>query len=77
MTMPTRTLADMHEGERATILRIRGNGALRQRLLDMGVMRGTAIRIERRAPLGDPIEVTVKGYLLAIRENEGRHIDVQ
>ena len=42
----------------------------------MGVTRGTMIRVERRAPLGDPIEVTVKGYLLAIRESEGRHIDV-
>ncbi len=72
----TKTLADMQVGEQATILRIRGNGALRQRLLDMGVMRGSAIRVARRAPLGDPIEVMVKGYLLAIRQNEGWSIEV-
>ena len=71
-----RTLADLQEGDEATIVRIGGDGALRQRLLDMGVTRGTSIRVERWAPLGDPIEVTVKGYLLAIRESEGRHIAV-
>ena len=71
-----RTLAEMREGEEARIVRIGGNGAIRQRLLDMGVTRGTRIKVERRAPLHDPIEVTVKGYNLAIREEEARHVVV-
>ena len=75
--MAARTLADLADGDETTILRVGGDGALRQRLMDMGVTRGAAIRVERRAPLGDPIEVTVKGYLLAIRERDGRHIDVE
>lgn len=75
--MASRTLADLADGDETKILRVGGDGALRQRLMDMGVTRGAAIRVERRAPLGDPIEVTVKGYLLAIRERDGRHIDVE
>ncbi len=74
----TMTLADLQEGQVAKITKIAGRGgAIRQRLLDMGVTRGTAVRVERRAPLGDPIEVTVKGYHLAIRESEARHIHVE
>ncbi len=68
------TLADMEEGQQACITRIGGQGAIRRRLLDMGVTRGTAIKVERRAPLGDPIEITVKGYYLAIRQSEAQHI---
>ncbi len=70
------TLVDLAEGQEAKIVKIGGGGAIRQRLLDMGIMRGTPIRVERRAPLGDPIEVTVKGYYLAIRQEEARHIQV-
>ncbi len=69
-------LSEMLEGEIATITKIGGNGAIRQRLLDMGITRGSPIRVERRAPLGDPIEVTVKGYYLAIRDREARQIEV-
>jgi ferrous iron transport protein A len=72
-----RTLADLHEGELARIVKIGGQGAIRQRLLDMGVTRGTPVRVERRAPLGDPIEITVKGYYLAIRGSEARYIQVE
>ena len=71
-----RTVVDLQNGEESKIVKIGGGGAVRQRLLDMGVTRGAAIRVQRRAPLGDPIEVTVKGYLLAIRGTEGRHIAV-
>ena len=71
-----RTVVDLQNGEESKIVKIGGGGAVRQRLLDMGVTRGASIRVQRRAPLGDPIEVTVKGYLLAIRGTEGRHIAV-
>ena len=70
------TLAQMQEGQRGRVLRIGGDGATRQRLLDMGITRGAVIKVERRAPLGDPIEVTVKGYYLAIRESEARCVIV-
>lgn len=61
------------------IVRIRGGGArsLRQRLLDMGVTRGTEVRVERHAPLGDPVEVNIKGYHLALRMSEAREIEVE
>ena len=72
-----RPLSDLEEGQRAKIVKIGGAGAIRQRLLDMGVTRGTSIHVERRAPLGDPIEVAVKGYHLAIREEEARNIQVE
>lgn len=71
------TLHQLQEGQRARITKIGGGGPIRQRLLDMGITRGTEIRVERRAPLGDPIEITVKGYYLAIREDEAQHIEVE
>lgn len=73
------TLFDLVTGDRARIVRIRGNGpsSIRQRLLDMGVTRGTEIRVERHAPLGDPVEVTIKGYALALRMNEAKEIEVE
>jgi len=74
-----RTLFDMVTGQAGRITRIRGGGAqsIRQRLLDMGVTKGTEVRVERHAPLGDPVEVTIKGYYLALRMDEARHIDVE
>lgn len=73
------TLAELVTGERARILRIRSGGGqgIRQRLLDMGVTRGTELKVERHAPLGDPVEVLVKGYYLALRMDEARQIDVE
>lgn len=69
-------LADLAIGESARITRVEANGAIRQRLLDMGVTRGSLVQVKRVAPLGDPIEVSVKGYDLAIRKYEARAIRV-
>lgn len=69
-------LADLAVGQSARITRVGANGAIRQRLLDMGVTRGTLVQVKRVAPLGDPIEVSVKGYALAIRKYEARAIRV-
>jgi Fe2+ transport system protein FeoA len=75
----TKTLFDLVTGDVARIVRIRGDGprSIRQRLLDMGVTRGTLVRVERHAPLGDPVEVTIKGYYLALRMSEAREIEVE
>jgi len=70
-------LSDLHEGQTGRILRVGGSGAVRQRLLDMGVTRGTTVLLKRRAPLGDPLQISVKGYDLAIRVKEARHIQVE
>jgi len=71
------TLADVEAGCEVVITRIRGAGAIRQRLLDMGVTRGTTVRVERHAPLGDPVEICVKGYCLALRREEAAGITVE
>jgi ferrous iron transport protein A len=73
-----RTLAELEQGARARIQGTRaGGGAVRQRLLDMGVTRGAELLVERVAPLGDPIEILIKGYHLAIRRDEASFIEVE
>lgn len=73
-----RTLAEVSAGERVRICGMRpGGGAIRQRLRDMGVTRGTDLLVERVAPLGDPVEILIKGYHLAVRCGEAAFIDVE
>ncbi len=72
-----RTLCELMPGQQATIVGVKGDGAIRQRLLDMGLTRGTSVRVERYAPLGDPIQVMVKGYQLAIRRQEARYVEIE
>ena len=73
-----RTLIDAQPGERVRIHRLLpGAGAIRQRLLDMGITRGSELLVERLAPLGDPIEVAVKGCHLAIRGSEATFIEIE
>ena len=66
----------LRPGQQAVINRINGAGALRRRFIEMGIVKGETIRIERHAPLGDPIEYFVKGYHLALRKEEAAQIDV-
>lgn len=74
----SRTLADAEAKEKVLVTRILpGGGAIRQRLLDMGVTKGTQLLVERVAPLGDPVEILVKGYHLAIRKNEASFIEIE
>jgi Fe2+ transport system protein FeoA len=56
------------------VTKITGNGFIRQRILDMGIVKGTEIEVERVAPLGDPIEIKVKGYHLSLRKAEAANI---
>jgi Fe2+ transport system protein FeoA len=66
----------LQPGQRATILRINGAGTLRRRFIEMGIVKGETILIERNAPLGDPVEYFIKGYHLALRREEAAQIEV-
>ena len=66
----------LRPGQRATITRVNGAGALRRRFIEMGIVKGETILIERHAPLGDPVEYFIKGYHLALRKEEAAHIEV-
>lgn len=72
-----KSLLDLSTGSEAVIVKIGGSGAIRQRMLDMGITRGTPLTVERYAPMGDPVEIKIKGYFLAIRKNEAQHVYVQ
>ena len=76
-TEATLTLGAMEPGDKAVIVKIAGSGAIRRRLLDMGVTAGTLVEVERVAPLGDPVEVKIKGYHLTLRNDEAEWIQVQ
>ncbi|WP_295743338.1 FeoA family protein [uncultured Oscillibacter sp.] len=64
-------------GQEAVITQVGGEGALRCRLLDMGLIPKTALRVEKIAPLGDPIELRVRGYALSLRKEDARNIEVE
>ncbi len=66
----------LQRGQRATIICINGASALRRRFIEMGIVKGETILIERNAPLGDPIEYFIKGYHLALRKEEAAQIEV-
>jgi Fe2+ transport system protein FeoA len=69
-------LSEMKKGQSATIVRVGGNGALRRRILEMGVLKGSQVYIEKYAPLRDPLELIVKGFHLSLRVKEAAQITV-
>lgn len=71
-----KTLRDMAVGETAQIIRLHGTGALKRRVMDMGMTRGASVYIRKVAPLGDPIEITVRGYELSLRKEDAEIIEV-
>jgi Fe2+ transport system protein FeoA len=71
------TLADAEKGDKLRILKVQSGGGIRQRMLDMGIIKGSEIIVERYAPLCDPIHIKVKGYSLALRVSEGKMIEVE
>lgn len=71
------TLKDLEIGKKAIIKKIDGTGPIRRRLMDMGVTRGQEIIIRKVAPLGDPIEVTLRGYELTFRKEDAEKIIVE
>ncbi|MGM9583055.1 MAG: ferrous iron transport protein A [Phascolarctobacterium sp.] len=72
-----KTLKDVAVGDKAIVKRLSGEGALKRRIMDMGVTKGVEICVRKVAPLGDPIEVTVRGYELSLRKDEAENILVE
>ncbi len=71
-----RTLKEVRPGEEVRVARVNGEGALRRRIMDMGITRGTPLTVRKVAPLGDPVEITVRGYELSIRKSEAENIEI-
>lgn len=71
-----KTLKEIKPGESVIVTAFSGFGALRRRLMDMGITKGTTIYVRKVAPLGDPIEITVRGYELSLRKDEAQNIQV-
>ncbi len=72
-----KTLKDISVGETVTIVKLNGEGAVRRRIMDMGITKGTAVTLRKTAPLGDPLELTVRGYELSLRRADAALIDVE
>jgi len=72
-----RRLADLHPGEFGTIAAIGGEAEVRHRLLEMGLTSGTRVRLVRVAPLGDPVELHVRGYRLSVRKSEAATVHIE
>ena len=72
-----KTLRDIAIGQTCTIAKLRGEGALRRRIMDMGLTKGTEVYVRKVAPLGDPIELTVRGYELSVRKGDAEMIEVE
>ena len=71
------TLNDMSPNQSATVTKILGQGAVKRRIMDMGVTRGSQLTVRKVAPLGDPIEITIRGYELSIRKADAEQIIVE
>ena len=71
------TLKDVKIGKTATVLKLNGEGAIRRRIMDMGITKGVKVTVRKLAPLGDPIEITVRGYELSLRKADAEMIEVE
>ena len=72
-----KTLKDVAVGKTTRIVKLHGEGALRRRIMDMGLTKGTEIHVRKVAPLGDPMELTVRGYELSVRKSDAELIEVE
>ena len=72
-----KTLRDVKIGETAVIEKLHGEGALKRRIMDMGLTKGVEVYIRKVAPLGDPVEITVRGYELSLRKADADMIEVE
>ncbi len=71
------TLKDVRCNQDAVVVRLHGEGAVKRRIMDMGITKGTSVYVRKVAPLGDPIEVTVRGYELSLRKADAQMIEVK
>lgn len=72
-----KTLRDVKIGEKAVVKKLHGEGATKRRIMDMGLTKGTEVAVRKVAPLGDPIEMTARGYELSIRKADAEMIEVE
>ena len=72
-----KTLKDVKIGESTKVVKLYGQGAVRRRIMDMGITKGVTLKVCKVAPLGDPIEITVRGYQLSLRKDDAEMIEVQ
>ena len=71
-----KTLSDVKPGQNATVVKLHGEGAVKRRIMDMGITKGVEITVRKVAPLGDPMELTVRGYELSIRKADAAAIEI-
>lgn len=71
------TLKDVKVDQTVSVVKINGDGTIKRRIMDMGITKGATLYIRKVAPLGDPVEVTVRGYELSIRKEDAQNIEVE
>ena len=74
--MGMRTLKDLAVGETATVVKLHGEGPIKRRIMDMGLTKGAVVMVRKVAPLGDPMELNVRGYELSIRKADAEMVEV-
>ena len=72
-----KTLREAKIGETVKVVKLHGEGAIKRRIMDMGITKGTEVYVRKVAPLGDPVEVTVRGYELSLRKADAEMIEIQ
>lgn len=72
-----KTLKDLRVGETSKVVRLHGEGAVKRRIMDMGITKGVEVYIRKVAPLGDPVEINVRGYELSLRKADAEIIEVE
>ena len=74
MSDSEKSLKDVKVGDSATVVKLVGKGAIKRRIMDMGITKGTTVKVRKVAPLGDPIEITVRGFELSLRKDEAQSV---
>ncbi len=72
-----KTLREVKSGETVIVVKLNGEGAVKRRIMDMGITKGCSVYIRKVAPLGDPVEVTVRGYELSVRKEDAQMVEVE
>ena len=72
-----KTLRDTKQGETVKVVKLNGSGAVKRRIMDMGITKGVEVYVRKIAPLGDPVEFTVRGYELSLRKEDAEMVEVE